>query len=347
MFDIPETTDEIREQTQALAKLIIELPEGTEMAGNPLVGALLQGKDGYERDPELYAEIFLEAEGILLEGQSPSTERLVTYRLETLNGLSRVSGKTPDQTTLLQILDEVKKQTNEITDITRRNRLLSLASYHSALLNHMSGAYEEAASDLVISSGLDMLAGNLSGAVVSLFAAQHERFCANIAGRAIGEEAVLRGFTTERLAYETFSDKMDANYREAQGPILLVVDAFVAKLPLKDQNVLIARLAESNYTGAVWLNTITGPICAFNEKRFQDAIDVARYNIQRYGNEQISSIAEAVLVNMLVMARAQVELGDKNAALITYKEALAYDRNSGGHWIKAVMFVEELVLGGR
>lgn len=347
MFDIPTTTDEIRRQPQALAELIIDLPDGTEMAGNPLVGALLQGKDGYVPDPELYAEIFLEAEGILLEGQSPSTERLVTYRLEMVNGLRRVSGKPPYPTPLLEILDEVKKQAKEITNIPRRNRLLGLACYHSALLNRMAGRHEEAASDLVTSSGLDMLGGNRSGAVVSLFAAQHERFCANIAGRAIGHEAILAGFTAERLAYETFSDAMDANYREAQGPIHLVVDAFIAELPLKDQAELIARLAESKYTGEVWLNTITGPICAFYEKRFSEAIDAARYNIQRYGNEQSSSIAEAMLVNMLAMARAQVALGDKNAALITYKEALTYDRNSGGHWIKAVMFVEEFALGGR
>ena len=43
MFKIPTTTDEIRQQQHKISELIAALPEGTEMAGNPLVGALLQG----------------------------------------------------------------------------------------------------------------------------------------------------------------------------------------------------------------------------------------------------------------------------------------------------------------
>lgn len=325
-LNLPPTTEGIRAQMTEIVAALVALPPRTEMARGPLERVLLQQAPGYTRDPDLYAQIFLEA-----ANDSTVKERQATYWIETANGMRRTQPKSSDPLKDARVsLHCAESLLRDSTNDTRTSRLRELVDYHKALIARGLGKYAEEADAHACAAGRHFFdeGGRRTQAFRSLFMSQVARVTHAVMIN--DTEAVASGFCALMNMHADWGSQIEAHFGLVH---LLVLNWIGEQGAIEDPAATIAKYTDA--TGSdFWTDTLG--LLYRTDQNWADQVLQARNIRTQHGVTPSSSIADAMCLTMLVEARAFINLGEPSEAKAVYKRLIAYQGHEGGHFVKEV-----------
>lgn len=331
-FELPPTTQTAAQQAERLAEMLATLPEGFEVSANPLFLALVLGRDPsgsghYDRavGPELYAQIAMKVVNLV----SAQPERRGTWLLESVDGARRAPGPW----NIGAVTGRLRMAMDSIASLPtgpRRLRLLGLGTYHRGLVCRASGHYEGAADAQTASALLELTAGNINMAATAVFVSQVERTSQSFKENTDHRTAVL----ALQMAFDAGEGALPSSWHDIEGPGHLLSFDFACNEQGPRYDELLGR-RHAAQPNDFW-DFVYGRIFkAYWNEQWEAIPDLAKEFDQKYGAVGSSSIADAACLTLLAAARALRQMCQFDDAKTMLGRVIDYNRNHGGHWIKA------------